>query len=234
MDINIKDDGVYDIKEVNELTKIPIRNLQRIALRRNIEKVGKSYIFTGADIKELWLKTVSPPKDTAIPPKDTAIPPSGAKPNAIARATAQEVALSVADIQELDLEEIENFEFKFKRPADFYRLGKFVFVPNDKFIIQYSPAEYQRLKDEYATAESEIKLGRYKEETFKKLQTSLEEKIEFITEQMNYYMKLADRTLDMQGITLETLSTQTKDHLIQTTVTAKNTDWGKNENKKGK
>ena len=68
MDINIKDDGVYDIKEVNELTKIPIRNLQRIALRRNLEKVGKSYIFTGADIKDLWLKTVSPPKDTASPP----------------------------------------------------------------------------------------------------------------------------------------------------------------------
>jgi len=70
MDITIKDDGIYDIKEVNELTKIPIRNLQRIALRRNIEKAGRSYIFTGAQIKDLWLNTVSPPKDTAIPPSE--------------------------------------------------------------------------------------------------------------------------------------------------------------------
>ena len=236
MDINIKDDGVYDIKEVSELTKIAIRNLQRIALRRNIEKVGKSYIFTGAQIKDLWLNTVSPPKDTAIPPKDTAIPPSDAKPNAIARATAQEVALSVADIQELDLEEIENFEFKFKRPADFYRLGKFVFVPNDKFIIQYNIGEYERLKEEYATAEKEIKLGRFKEETFKKLQASLEERIEFITEQMNYYMKLASKTLDSQHLLIETLSNQTKSGFIESTIRAKNTEWkkGTEPNKKGK
>ena len=209
--------NTYSALEASVKLNISKRAVQKRCKKDNIRKKDNKYLITDLVI-EGWAKEI----ESNVPVRE---------PSNIG---TQDRLKSVADIQELNLDEIEAFEFKFKRAADFYRIGKFVFVPNDKFIIQYSPAEYQRLKDEYATAESEIKLGRYKEETFKKLQTSLEEKIEFITEQMNYYMKLADRTLDMQGIALETLSTQTKDHLIQTTVTAKNTDWGKNENKKGK
>ena len=209
--------NTYSALEASVKLNISKRAVQKRCKKDNIRKIDNKYSITDL-ILDRWAKEIK----SSVPVRE---------PSNIG---TQDGLKNVADIQELDLEEIENFEFKFKRPADFYRLGKFVFVPNDKFIIQYNIGEYERLKEEYATAESEIKLGRYKEETFKKLQTSLEEKIEFITEQMNYYMKLADRTLDMQGIALETLSTQTKDHLIQTTVTAKNTDWGKNENKKGK
>jgi hypothetical protein len=209
--------NTYSALEASVKLNISKRAVQKRCKKDNIRKKDNKYLITDLVI-DGWAKEIESSVPTNVPPN----------------IGTQDGLKNVADIQELNLDEIEAFEFKFKRAADFYRIGKFVFVPNDKFIIQYSPAEYQRLKDEYATAESEIKLGRYKEETFKKLQTSLEEKIEFITEQMNYYMKLADRTLDMQGIALETLSTQTKDHLIQTTVTAKNTDWRKNENKKGK
>jgi len=146
------------------------------------------------------------------------------------------IAPSVAAIQELNLDEIEAFDFKFKRDADFYRLGKFVFVPNDKFIIQYSPAEYQRLKDEYATAEHEITTGRIKEESFLLLKTSMEEQITFIKGQMKYYMKLASRTMDSQHLLIETLSNQTKTNFIESTIRAKNTEWkkGTEPNKKGK
>tara|TARA_R110000824_G_scaffold194992_1_gene377648 strand:+ start:3031 stop:3663 length:633 start_codon:yes stop_codon:yes gene_type:complete len=209
--------NTYSALEASVKLNISKRAVQKRCKKDNIRKKDNKYLITDLVI-DGWAKEIESSVPTNVP----------------SNIGTQDGLKNVADIQELNLDEIEAFEFKFKRAADFYRIGKFVFVPNDKFIIQYSPAEYQRLKDEYATAESEIKLGRYKEETFKKLQTSLEEKIEFITEQMNYYMKLADRTLDMQGIALETLSTQTKDHLIQTTVTAKNTDWRKNENKKGK
>ena len=209
--------NTYSALEASVKLNISKRAVQKRCKKDNIRKIDNKYLITDL-ILDRWAKEIKSSVPVRVP----------------SNIGTQDGLKNVADIQELNLDEIEAFEFKFKRAADFYRIGKFVFVPNDKFIIQYSPAEYQRLKDEYATAESEIKLGRYKEETFKRLQTSLEEKIEFITEQMNYYMKLADRTLDMQGIALETLSTQTKDHLIQTTVTAKNTDWGKNENKKGK
>ena len=229
MDINIKDDGVYDIKEVSELTKIAIRNLQRIALRRNIEKVGKSYIFTGAQIKDLWLNTVSPPKDTAIPPKSGAIPPSDAKPNAIARATAQDVAFSVPDIQKLNLDEIEDFEFKFRREGEFPKLGNFFFVERGKFIVEHTPEQFEIRKKEYQQAEEEIRLNRFKIK-------SKDERILFLEKHLETWVGWANGSLDNLRMNLESSSNLSKSIFIESTVKAKNTEWkkGTEPNKKGK
>ena len=227
MDITIKDDGVYNIKEVNELTKIPIRNLQRIALRRNLEKAGKSYIFTGADIKDLWLNTVSPPKDTATPPKELAVQ--------LTKKTSG-ATLNIADLQNLKLDDIEDFEFKFKRPGEFPKEGSFVFIPSEYDFAEYKPGEY-------ADAEEKLQEWQYQKQelidqkvNFERLIKSQREQKEFYKGQVEYYQKLADRTLDMHAKLLETIQTQTKDHFIQTTISAKNTEWkkGTEPNKKGK
>tara|TARA_R110002153_G_scaffold174122_1_gene327278 strand:- start:22 stop:687 length:666 start_codon:yes stop_codon:yes gene_type:complete len=221
MDITIKDDGVYDIKEVNELTKIPIRNLQRIALRRNIEKAGRSYIFTGAQIKDLWLNTVSPPKDTAIPP-------SGAKPNAIARATAQDVAFSVPDIQKLNLDEIEDFEFKFRREGEFPKLGNFFFVERGKFIVEHTPEQFEIRKKEYQQAEEEIRLNRFKIK-------SKDERILFLEKHLDTWVGWANGSLDNLRMNLESSSNLSKSIFMESTVKAQNTKWREAEpNKKGK
>ena len=221
MDITIKDDGIYDIKEVSELTKIPIRNLQRIALRRNIEKAGRSYIFTGAQIKDLWLNTVSPPKDTAIPP-------SGAKPNAIARATAQDVAFSVPDIQKLNLDEIEDFEFKFRREGEFPKLGNFFFVERGKFIVEHTPEQFEIRKKEYQQAEEEIRLNRFKIK-------SKDERILFLEKHLDTWVGWANGSLDNLRMNLESSSNLSKSIFMESTVKAQNTKWREAEpNKKGK
>ena len=212
----------YSTKETAKILGIKERAVQTRCQKDNIRKKSNQYLITDLIIAD-WKQ-----KEEA-----------NAKPNANANATeevARAIAPTVADIQELNLDEIEAFEFKFKRAADFYRIGKFVFVPNDKFIIQYSPAEYERLKKEYAQAENEIRTGRIKEETFMMLKKSMEEQIAFIKEQMQYYMKLASRTLDSQHLLIETLSNQTKTNFIESTVRAKNTEWkkGTEPNKKGK
>jgi hypothetical protein len=134
-------------------------------------------------------------------------------------------APSVADIQELNLDEIEAFEFKFKRAADFYRLGKFVFVPNDKIILQYNIGEYERIRNEYDQLINEIKTGRIKEESFLMLKTSLEEQLAFVKGQMEYYMKLASKTMDSQHLLIEAVSNQNKTNFVAETRRAKNTDW---------
>ena len=227
MDITIKDDAVYNIKEVNELTKIPIRNLQRIALRRKLEKVGKQYIFTGANIKELWLNTVSPPKDTATPPKDTAIPPTKKKTGA---------TLNIADLQNLKLDDIEDFEFKFKRPGEFPKEGSFVFIPSEYDFAEYRPGEYADAQEKLQEWQHQKQALIEQKTDFERLIKSQREQKEFYKGQLEYYQKLADRTLDMHEKLLETIQTQTKDHFIQTTISAKNTEWkkGTEPNKKGK
>ena len=227
MDINIKDDGVYDIKEVNELTKIPIRNLQRIALRRNLEKAGKSYIFTGADIKDLWLNTVSPPKDTATPPKELAVQ--------LTKKTSG-ATLNIADLQNLKLDDIEDFEFKFRRPGEFPKEGSFVFIPSEYDFAEYRPGEY-------ADAEEKLQEWQYQKQelidqkvNFERLIKSQREQKEFYKGQVEYYQKLASKTLGMQSTLIETLSNQTKSNFIESTIRAKNTEWkkGTEPNKKGK
>jgi hypothetical protein len=209
----------YSALEASVKLNISKRAVQKRCKKDNVRKKDNKYEITDL-ILERWAKEIK----SSVPVRE---------PSNIG---TQDGLKKVADIQELNLDEIEAFEFKFKRAADFYRIGKFVFVPNDKFIIQYSPAEYERLKKEYAQAENEIRTGRIKEETFMMLKKSMEEQIAFIKEQMQYYMKLASRTLDSQHLLIETLSNQTKTNFIESTIRAKNTEWkkGTEPNKKGK
>ena len=211
--------NTYSPLEASIKLNISKRAVQKRCKKDNVRKKDNKYEITDL-ILERWAKEIK----SSVPVRE----PSNVG--------TQDKLKNVADIQELDLDEIEAFEFKFKRDADFYRIGKFVFVPNDKFIIQYSPAEYERLKKEYAQAENEIRTGRIKEETFMMLKKSMEEQIAFIKEQMQYYMKLASRTLDSQHLLIETLSNQTKTNFIESTIRAKNTEWkkGTEPNKKGK
>jgi hypothetical protein len=211
--------NTYSPLEASIKLNISKRAVQKRCKKDNVRKKDNKYEITDL-ILDRWAKEIK----SSVPVRE---------PSNIG---TQDKLKNVADIQELDLDEIEAFEFKFKRDADFYRIGKFVFVPNDKFIIQYSPAEYERLKKEYAQAENEIRTGRIKEETFMMLKKSMEEQIAFIKEQMQYYMKLASRTLDSQHLLIETLSNQTKTNFIESTIRAKNTEWkkGTEPNKKGK
>ena len=211
--------NTYSPLEASIKLNISKRAVQKRCKKDNVRKKDNKYEITDL-ILERWAKEIK----SSVPVRE---------PSNIG---TQDKLKNVADIQELNLDEIEAFEFKFKRAADFYRIGKFVFVPNDKFIIQYSPAEYERLKKEYAQAENEIRTGRIKEETFMMLKKSMEEQIAFIKEQMQYYMKLASRTLDSQHLLIETLSNQTKTNFIESTIRAKNTEWkkGTEPNKKGK
>ena len=242
MDITIKDDGIYDIKEVSELTKIPIRNLQRIALRRNIEKAGRSYIFTGAQIKDLWLNTVSPPKDTAIPPSD-------AKPNAIARATAheevthesfsygqnaieqdririEEKELALNAFKELDKARLEIKELK-------EELSGYEITENERLEVftneEYAKFEERltqwRLQSQHIIAQQ--KDNEHQQELFNAKVLTLEQSAEHYKNSYFYQRKQNERFIDMHEKLLDTIQLSGKEGFIKSVVEAKKTDWDK-------
>ena len=242
MDINIKDDGVYDIKEVSELTKIAIRNLQRIALRRNIEKAGRSYIFTGAQIKDLWLNTVSPPKDTAIPPSD-------AKPNAIARATAheevthesfsygqnaieqdririEEKELALNAFKELDKARLEIKELK-------EELSRYEITENERLEVftneEYAKFEERltqwRLQSQHIITQQ--KDNEHQQELFNAKVLTLEQSAEHYKNSYFYQRKQNERFIDMHEKLLDTIQLSGKEGFIKSVVEAKKTDWDK-------
>ena len=242
MDITIKDDGVYDIKEVSELTNIPIRNLQRIALRRNIEKAGRSYIFTGAQIKDLWLNTVSPPKDTAIPPSD-------AKPNAIARATAheevthesfsygqnaieqdririEEKELALNAFKELDKARLEIKELK-------EELSGYEITENERLEVftneEYAKFEERltqwRLQSQHIITQQ--KDNEHQQELFNAKVLTLEQSEEHYKNSYFYQRKQNERFIDMHEKLLDTIQLSGKEGFIKSVVEAKKTDWDK-------
>ena len=244
MDINIKDDGVYDIKEVSELTKIAIRNLQRIALRRNIEKAGRSYIFTGAQIKDLWLNTVSPPKDTAIPPSD-------AKPNAIARATAheevthesfsygqnaieqdririEEKELALNAFKELDKARLEIKELK-------EELSGYEITENERLEVftneEYAKFEERltqwRLQSQHIITQQ--KDNEHQQELFNAKVLTLEQSEEHYKNSYFYQRKQNERFIDMHEKLLDTIQLSGKEGFIKSVVEAKKTDWDKED-----
>ena len=225
--MDIKDGDFYSINASVKITQVSKRTLQRIAKENNVRRIDRRYLFSGADLKKIIKEREQAPKEGAPAPKGITQTPNKKKTGA---------TLNIADLQNLKLDEIEDFEFKFKRPGEFPKEGSFVFIPSEYDFAEYRPGEY-------ADAEEKLQEWQYQKQelidqkvNFERLIKSQREQKEFYKGQVEYYQKLASQTLGMQSTLIETLSNQTKANFIESTVRAKNTEWkkGTEPNKKGK
>ena len=202
----------YTTKETAKILGIKERAVQTRCKKDNIRKKSNQYIITDLIIAD-WKQ-------------------ANAKANANANATeevARAIAPSVADIQKLNLDEIEDFEFKFRREGEFPKLGNFFFVERGKFIVEHTPEQFEIRKKEYQQAEEEIRLNRFKIK-------SKDERILFLEKHLETWVGWANGSLDNLRMNLESSSNLSKSIFIESTVKAKNTEWkkGTEPNKKGK
>ena len=225
--MDIKDGDFYSINASVKITQVSKRTLQRIAKENNVRRIDRRYLFSGADLKKIIKEREQAPKEGAPAPKGITQTPNKKKTGA---------TLNIADLQNLKLDDIEDFEFKFKRPGEFPKEGSFVFIPSEYDFAEYRPGEYADAQEKLQEWQHQKQALIEQKTDFERLIKSQREQKEFYKGQLEYYQKLADRTLDMHAKLLETIQTQTKDHFIQTTISAKNTDWkkGTEPNKKGK
>jgi hypothetical protein len=225
--MDIKDGDFYSINASVKITQVSKRTLQRIAKENNVRRIDRRYLFSGADLKKIIKEREQAPKEGAPAPKGITQAPTKNKNGA---------TLNIADLQNLKLDEIEDFEFKFKRPGEFPKEGSFVFIPSEYDFAEYRPGEYADAEEKLQEWQHQKQALIEQKTDFERLIKSQREQKEFYKGQLEYYQKLADRTLDMHAKLLETIQTQTKDHFIQTTISAKNTEWkkGTEPNKKGK
>jgi len=231
--MDIKDDSLYPIKEAIILTGISRRSLSRKAKAVNLRQPFGVYLYTGFELKAL----IKQKKDREVAKEKKAKHQATLKNQATNQATNKVGApLNIADLQNLKLDDIEDFEFKFKRPGEFPKEGSFVFIPSEYDFAEYKPGEY-------ADAEEKLQEWQYQKQelidqkvNFERLIKSQREQKEFYKGQVEYYQKLASKTLGMQSTLIETLSNQTKSNFIESTIRAKNTEWkkGTEPNKKGK
>jgi lipopolysaccharide export LptBFGC system permease protein LptF len=205
---------IYTVKEASTKTSIPVRTIQHFCKRDNVRKKLNVYQITDVVLEGWIVSNAKKPRKLKV-----------------ARAIAQDVALSVADIQKLNLDEIEDFEFKFRREGEFPKEGNFVFVPKDFVYAEYTEFEYKDAEDKLKEWQYQKQLLLDQQKTFDNLIKTQKEQTLFYKNQVKYYQKLADRTLTMHEKLLETIQTQTKDHFIDTTIRAKKTDWSKKDKK---
>jgi len=225
-------DGFYPIKEASKLTEIPERTLSRIAkkgaykeIMLDVRKIDRRYVFSGAQLKELVEFIAKANEQLAKNLRQT---------KELAKKNKTGAPINVADLQKLDLDHIESFEFKFRREGQFPKEGSFVFIPSEYDYVEYLPGEY-------ADAEEKLQEWKYQKQelidqqkTFENLIKSQREQKEFYKEQLKYYQKLADRTLSMHEKLIETINLQTKDLFTKTVIDAKNTNWSDKNTKDGK
>ena len=231
--MEIKDDSLYPIKEAIKITGISRRSLSRKAKDINLRQPFGVYLYTGFELKVL----IKQKKEKQVAKEKKAKHQAILKNQATNQAKNKVGApLNIADLQNLKLEDIEDFEFKFRREGEFPKEGSFVFIPSEYDFAEYRPGEYADAEEKLQEWQHQKQALIEQKTDFERLIKSQREQKEFYKGQLEYYQKLADRTLDMHEKLLETIQTQTKDHFIQTTISAKNTDWkkGTEPNKKGK
>ena len=204
--------NTYSALEASVKLNISKRAVQKRCKKDNIRKKDNKYLITDLVI-DGWAKEIK----SSVPVRE---------PSNIG---TQDGLKNVADIQELNLDEIEAFEFKFRREGEFPKLGNFFFVERGKFIVEHTPEQFEIRKKEYQQAEEEIRLNRFKIK-------SKDERILFLEKHLDTWVGWANGSLDNLRMNLESSSNLSKSIFIESTVKAKNTEWKEatDPNKKGK
>ena len=119
--MDIKDDSLYPIKEAIILTGISRRSLSRKAKAINLRQPFGIYLYTGFELKAL----IKQKEDREAAKEKKAKYQATLKNQATNQATNKVGApLNIADLQNLKLDDIEDFEFKFRRPGEFPKEGR--------------------------------------------------------------------------------------------------------------
>ena len=125
------------------------------------------------------------------------------------------------EIESVPLDDIENFDFMFKRQGDLEsKKGNLVFVPKDKVFIEYTNEEYENAEEifeDYKTIQVKID---HNEELFNAKIITLEQSAEHYKNSYFYQRKQNERFITMHEKLLDTIQLSGKEGFIKSVVEA--------------
>ena len=215
--MEIKDSGFYSIKETAKIVKKPTRTLQRIAKNNNYRKIDGRYLFTGAQIKKILIKTSEVPptsrQTSNFTPRVFGFSDSGIK---VAEAKNQ-IDLQVQSLEvEVEKLKVENTKLKEKPTNEFLQIIKEIdndnyvlsvmnAVKEEKHLEDFTDEEYiqfrYRLKEANAL---EIRIAEYKAEIGR-----MEEYVLDYRNNIEYLKKSLDRRAEETAIILKSIEQRT-------------------------
>jgi hypothetical protein len=136
---------------------------------------------------------------------------TNATPNANANATQLDIEIEALKIENVRLKE---------------ELAEYEIAENERIEV-FTNEEYQLFQTRLIEWRTQQKENEHQQELFNAKIITLEQSADHYKNQFQYQKEQSTRILTMHEKLLETLSAQTKDHFIETTIRAKNTDWKK-------
>ena len=236
--------NTYSVLEASEKLGVSTRAVQKRCKKEVVRKKDNKYLITDL-LLEKWSEEIQsnePPSEPLnsgtqelikrIELQETYIKDLEEELEELRGLEEAELKDYLPEIEGVPLDDIENFDFMFKRQGDLEpKKGNLVFVPKDKVFIEYTNEEYENAEEifqDYKTIQVKID---HNEELFNAKIITLEQSADHYKNQFQYQKEQSTRILTMHEKLIETLSAQTKDHFIETTIRARNTDW-KKDNKK--
>ena len=230
----------YSVLEASEKLGVSTRAVQKRCKNAVVRKKDNKYLITDL-LLEKWSEEIQ----SNEPPSE---PLNSGTQELIKRIELQETYIKdleeeleelrglgeaklidyLPEIESVPLDDIENFDFMFKRQGDLERKkGNLVFVPKDKVFIEYTNEEYENAEEifeDYKTIQVKID---HNEELFNAKVLTLEQSAEHYKNSYFYQRKQNEKFINMHEKLLDTIQLNGKEGFIKSVVEAKKTDWDK-------
>ena len=230
----------YSVLEASEKLGVSTRAVQKRCKKEVVRKKDNKYLITDL-LLEKWSSEIQSNEPTSEPLN------SGTQ-ELIKRIELQETYIKdleeeleelrglgeaklidyLPEIESVPLDDIENFDFMFKRQGDLEpKKGNLVFIPKDKVYIEYTNEEYNNAEEilqDYKTIQVKID---HNEELFNAKIITLEQSAEHYKNSYFYQRKQNERFISMHEKLLDTIQLSGKEGFIKSVVEAKKTDWDK-------
>ena len=230
----------YSVLEASEKLGVSTRAVQKRCKNAVVRKKDNKYLITDL-LLEKWSEEIQ----SNEPPSE---PLNSGTQELIKRIELQETYIKdleeeleelrgleeaklidyLPEIESVPLDDIENFDFQFKRQGDFEpKKGNLVFVPKDKVFIEYTNEEYENAEEifeDYKTIQVKID---HNEELFNAKIITLEQSAEHYKNSYFYQRKQNEKFINMHEKLLDTIQLSGKEGFIKSVVEAKKTDWDK-------
>ena len=230
----------YSVLEASEKLGVSTRAVQKRCKNAVVRKKDNKYLITDL-LLEKWSEEIQ----SNEPPSE---PLNSGTQELIKRIELQETYIKdleeeleelrglgeaklidyLPEIESVPLDDIENFDFMFKRQGDLEpKKGNLVFVPKDKVFIEYTNEEYENAEEifeDYKTIQVKID---HNEELFNAKVLTLEQSAEHYKNSYFYQRKQNEKFINMHEKLLDTIQLSGKEGFIKSVVEAKKTDWDK-------
>lgn len=235
--------NTYSVLEASEKLGISTRAIQKRCKKDVVRKKDNKYLITDL-LLEKWSKEIQSNEPTNEPLnsgtqklikrielQEAYIKDLEAELKELQGVNEAELKDYLPEIESVPLNDIENFDFIFKRQGDFEpKKGNLVFVPKDKVFIEYTNEEYNNAEEIFEDYKNiQLKLD-HNEQLFNAKIINLEQSAEHYKNSYFYQRKQNERFITMHEKLLDTIQLNGKEGFIKSVVEAKKTEW-KNDQK---